>query len=208
MNYNEILRKVPLFSGISDDDLKRISEHTVVSDFDKGDVIINEEAHDRRLFIILKGSVDVIKNMGSKKATPVGSFGPLSYFGEMSLIDDAVRSASIVAREKTQVLSINHLDLRNEIRQYPDMGIELLRMLSQRIRLMEETLINTLGAFLPVCANCRKIKEEDGSWSSIEKYISDHSNTEFSHGICPSCVSILYPEIAPGLNSKTPGNKH
>lgn len=195
MNYSEILRKVPLFSGMTEDDLNKIVQYAIVSNYNERDVIINEEEKDRRLFIILSGSVEVIKNLGSKKETSIGSFGPMSYFGEMALIDDAVRSASIMAKEKTEVLSINHLDLHNQIRQYPDMGIELLRMLSQRLRLMEKTLINTLGTYLPVCANCRKIKEKDDSWSSIEKYISDHSDTEFSHGICPACVSILYPEL-------------
>ena len=199
MDYSEILKNVPLFSGMTEDNLKKISKYVIMSKYNEGDIIINEKEMDRRLFVILSGSVDVIKNLGTKKQTPMGSFGPLSYFGEMALIDDSVRSASIVAREKTQVLSINHLDLHNEIRQHPDMGIELLRMLSHRIRLMEETLINTLGSFLPVCANCRKIKEDDGSWLSIEKYISDHSNLEFSHGICPSCASILYPELDRGI---------
>jgi len=195
MDHTQILRKIPLFSGMNGSDLKRITEHAILGDFDRGDIIINEAEQDRCLFVILSGSVEVIKNLGSKKETPISSLGPLSYFGEMSLIDDAVRSASIVAKEKTQVLTINHLDLRNEIKQYPDMAIELLRTLSQRIRLMEQTLINTLGSFLPVCANCRKIKEEDGSWSSIEEYISDHSDTAFSHGICPKCASTLYPDL-------------
>lgn len=199
MDYSEILKNVPLFSGMTEDNLKKISKYVIMSKYNEGDIIINEKEMDRCLFVIISGSVEVIKNLGTKKQTPMGSFGPLSYFGEMALIDDSVRSASIVAREKTQVLSISHLDLHNEIRQYPDMGIELLRMLSHRIRLMEETLINTLGSFLPVCANCRKIKEDDGSWLSIEKYISDHSNLEFSHGICPSCASILYPELDRGI---------
>lgn len=199
MDYRDILVKVPLFSRMKDDDLNRIAELVLVCDFNKGDVIIHEEDRDRRLFVIISGNVEVIKNLGSKKEISIGSFGPLSYFGEMSLIDDAARSASVVATEETRVITIDRLDLRNEIKQYPDMAIELLQMLSQRIRLIEKTLMNTLGTFLPVCANCRKIREKDGNWSSFEKYISDHSDTEFSHGICPKCAEILYPEIAPKI---------
>jgi CRP/FNR family cyclic AMP-dependent transcriptional regulator len=202
MDYREILAKVSLFSQIKEDDLKRIAELVRVSDYNEGDIIIHEEAWDRRLFIIMSGNVEVIKNLGTKKETSIGSFGPLSYFGEMSLIDDEVRSASVLAKEETRVLTIDHLDLLNEIKRYPDMAVELLQVLSRRIRRIERTLLNTLGYFLPVCANCHKIREKDGTWSSIEKYISDHSDTEFSHGICPKCAAILYPEIEPIIHEQ------
>lgn len=195
MDYTEILAKVSLFSQMKEDDLKRIAELVRECAYNKGDVIIREEDRGRCLFIITHGNVEVIKNLDSKKETYMGSFGPLSYFGEMSLIDDAVRSASIVAKEKTRVLTLDHLDLLEEIKRYPDMAVELLQMLSQRIRMIENTLINTLGSFLPVCSNCRKIKDKDGTWSSIEEYISDHSDTEFSHGICPQCAAALFPEL-------------
>ena len=194
MDYSKILSQVHLFSEMKTEDLERISESAQVVTYNKGDIIIKEGARDRHLFVIISGSVEVIKNLNSKKETSIDSIGPLSYFGEMSLIDDEVRSASVLAKEETSVLTINQMDLRHEIRQYPDMAVELLQMLSRRIRLMEKTLINTLGSFLPVCAHCRKIRDEDGKWSSIEDYILEHSDTEFSHGICPKCAEVLYPE--------------
>ncbi len=195
MDHSKLLSKVPLFSEMKAEDLARISESALVVSYNDGDIIIKEGAQDRRLFVIISGSVEVIKNLNSKKEASIDSFGPLSYFGEMALIDDEVRSASVVAREATSVLTINHMDLRQELKQYPDMAVELLQMLSRRIRLIEKTLINTLGSFLPVCANCRKIRDEDGIWSSMEAYISEHSDTEFSHGICPKCAEVLYPEF-------------
>lgn len=75
------------------------------------------------------------------------------------------------------------------------MAVELLQMLSRRITDMEKTLINTLGTFLPVCANCKKIRDKDGSWIQIEKDISDHSETKFSHGVCLECAIKLYGEF-------------
>ena len=78
------------------------------------------------------------------------------------------------------------------------MAVELLQMLSQRIRANEKFIRNTLGSFLPICANCKKIREDDDSWTAIEVYIRDHSETEFSHGICPECAKKLYPEFYKG----------
>jgi hypothetical protein len=53
--------------------------------------------------------------------------------------------------------------------------------------------VKTLGGLLPICANCKKIRDDKGYWNQIEAYISDHSDAEFSHGICPECAKKLYP---------------
>ena len=55
--------------------------------------------------------------------------------------------------------------------------------------------INTLSGLLPICASCKKIRDDTGYWNQIEEYIQVHSEAEFSHGICPDCVLKLYPEI-------------
>jgi len=195
MNNADFLANVPLFSLMKRNDLERIAKSARRHSFGKGDIIIHEGDPDRRLFVILSGRVEVIKNLGGKKETRLGTFGPLSYFGEMALIDDLVRSASVVAGEETQVLSLNQLNLRREIENYPLISIELLQMLSRRIRAIEKTLINALGTVLPICANCKKIRDKNGLWIPMEVYISDRSETEFSHSICPECLEKLYPDL-------------
>ncbi|MDA3831916.1 MAG: hypothetical protein PF495_00815, partial [Spirochaetales bacterium] len=54
--------------------------------------------------------------------------------------------------------------------------------------------VKTLSGFLPICANCKKIRDDNGYWNQIEAYIRDHSEAEFSHGICPDCEKKLYPD--------------
>jgi len=56
--------------------------------------------------------------------------------------------------------------------------------------------IKTLRGVLPVCANCKSIRDEDGVWLSFEKYLHRHTEAELSHGMCPVCVRKLYPAIA------------
>jgi hypothetical protein len=51
-----------------------------------------------------------------------------------------------------------------------------------------------LEGILPVCASCKKIRDDKGAWNQIEAYIRDRSDAEFSHGICPDCAEKLYPE--------------
>jgi PAS domain S-box-containing protein len=65
--------------------------------------------------------------------------------------------------------------------------IELKRALSE---------VKKLSGFLPICASCKKIRDDKGYWSEVERYIGEHSEAQFSHGICPDCMRKLYPEIA------------
>jgi len=53
--------------------------------------------------------------------------------------------------------------------------------------------IRYLEGLLPICSSCKKIRDDHGNWFQIEGYISDHSDAEFSHSICPDCVEKLYP---------------
>lgn len=55
--------------------------------------------------------------------------------------------------------------------------------------------VKTLSGLLPICAACKKIRDDNGYWNQIEAYIKKHSNAEFSHSICPDCAKKLYPEL-------------
>lgn len=56
--------------------------------------------------------------------------------------------------------------------------------------------IKRLRGLLPICSSCKKIKDDAGYWNQIEVYICEHSEAEFTHGICPDCLKRLYPEFA------------
>ena len=62
--------------------------------------------------------------------------------------------------------------------------------------------VRTLKGMLPICASCKKIRDDQGYWNQIESYIRDHTGTEFSHGICPECAHRLYPELYEKLLDK------
>ncbi|MHB8789447.1 MAG: PAS domain-containing protein [Desulfobulbaceae bacterium] len=68
---------------------------------------------------------------------------------------------------------------------------------TQLIAELREALekIKTLRGILPICASCKKIRNDEGYWQQIEVYIRDHSDAEFSHGLCPECVKKLYPDL-------------
>jgi hypothetical protein len=55
--------------------------------------------------------------------------------------------------------------------------------------------VKLLSGFIPICASCKKIRNDQGFWTQIESYIRTHSEAEFSHGICPDCAKKLYPDL-------------
>jgi len=73
----------------------------------------------------------------------------------------------------------------------------LNREIESKNKELEKALeeIKTLRGILPICSVCKKIRDDKGYWNQIEKYISDHSDAEFSHGICPECAKKLYPDF-------------
>jgi methyl-accepting chemotaxis protein len=58
--------------------------------------------------------------------------------------------------------------------------------------------VRTLSGMLPICASCKKIRDDKGYWTQIESYVRDHSEAEFSHGLCPECAKKMYPEYFKG----------
>jgi len=78
--------------------------------------------------------------------------------------------------------------------------MQLRRLFSEiesKNKKLEEALakVKTLSGLLPICASCKKIRDDKGYWNQIEGYIRDHSEAQFSHGICPECAKKLYPEL-------------
>jgi PAS domain S-box-containing protein len=65
--------------------------------------------------------------------------------------------------------------------------------------------IKELNGLLPICSNCKKIRNDKGSWQVIEAYIIEHTDATFTHGVCPDCMKILYPNYVQGNHKKPTG---
>lgn len=78
-----------------------------------------------------------------------------------------------------------HLELRRQ-------KLELTSKVEELRAALEQ--IKTLRGMLPICANCKKIRNDQGYWKQVEVYIAEHSDVTFTHGICPDCLRKLYPD--------------
>jgi DNA-binding response OmpR family regulator len=92
-----------------------------------------------------------------------------------------------------------HLTLRRLQKNLQEKNAQLEeknKQLQEKNAELQEALdnIKTLKGLIPICSNCKKIRDDEGYWQDVAVYIRDHSEAEFSHGICPDCIKELYPE--------------
>ncbi|MGA1823666.1 MAG: response regulator [bacterium] len=90
--------------------------------------------------------------------------------------------------ERIQILDLLFSSYENVLHQKRE-----LERLNKNLKKASET-IKTLEGILPICANCKKIRDGKDQWHALESYIEEHSEAAFSHSICPECKKILYPE--------------
>jgi CRP-like cAMP-binding protein len=134
MNIEDTLAQVPLFAQLSRWALRRLAKGTVRRQFARGDVIVKEGEQAVAFFFVLSGRVEVVK--GTEGASPkvLDTLGPGHYFGEMALIDDYLRSATVRALEDTECLELWRWDFRYELHRSPSIAVEMLPDLSRRLR--------------------------------------------------------------------------
>lgn len=90
-------------------------------------------------------------------------------------------------------LKTSNIELEKTVGELERANIEKQRLIQE----LKETIneIKTLQGILPICANCKKIRDDKGYWEQVESYIQDRSEAQFSHSICPECVKKLYPDF-------------
>lgn len=196
-NGADYLAEISIFSKFKREDLKRLGQKCRNCEYQMGEVIINEGERDGRLFVLVSGKVDVVKGYRTSKARRLRTLTAPCYFGEMALIDDMVRSATVVARGNVEALCLDQWNLHEEIEKCPALAIELLRMLYRRFIALEKIMVQSIGGFIPICSSCKKIRDAKGRWLPIERYLMNHTHHELSHGICPTCREELYPDLFP-----------
>ena len=92
--------------------------------------------------------------------------------------DDKVSSVTCISKNITE---------RKQVEEEREKLIHQLQSALQELR--------TLSGLLPICAHCKKIRDDNGYWTQIEQYIRSHSRAEFTHGVCPDCSRDFFPEV-------------
>jgi CheY-like chemotaxis protein len=100
--------------------------------------------------------------------------------GAVDYVTKPFNASELMARVRTQV----------ELKKARDSERRLIAELREAL-----AQVKTLSGLLPICSHCKKIRNDKGYWTQVEKYIGDHSDAQFTHGLCPDCLNELYPDL-------------
>ena len=125
----ESLSSIPLFANLSARQLRKLAKSTTEDRYEAGDIIVREGGHTETLFVVLEGTAKVIRD-GRTVARRV----PGEFFGEISMIDERPRTATVVADTPVRCLVLYHDGLRKLVTSDPQMAWSLLLTLAGRLR--------------------------------------------------------------------------
>lgn len=139
---NDLIRQVPLFAELTDAEAGELWNAGHRVGVGPGEVFIEEGAYGDTLFIILKGAVEVTKREGEHDVT-LATRGPGEFLGEMSLLEQAPRTASVRATEPSELLAIGQEAFRQLLARRPEAAATLLRTVTSRLRSTEASLVQS-----------------------------------------------------------------
>ena len=129
-----MLNNIPLFEGLSDEDLKAISSHAVTKTYARNTVIINEGDESDSLYVILAGRVKVFLSDEEGKEVILNTQEAGDYFGELALIDEAPRSASVMTLDDSKMSIVSKRDFEGCLTSHPQIALRVIKGLTKRLR--------------------------------------------------------------------------
>ena len=134
------LHTVPMFQGLNERQLNRLAKRFKERTYAKGETIVTQGTLGIGLFIIEKGNVEAVREHNDGSKSVVNQLGSTDFFGELSLLDEAPRTASVVAVEDTICLVLTQLDFMSALQEDADIPIVMLKELAKRFRRLMENL--------------------------------------------------------------------
>jgi CRP-like cAMP-binding protein len=130
----EFLSNVPLFEGLSKRQRQKLATRFVPRDYTAGECIVTQGKGGEGLFIVVSGQAEAVRERVDGTKVVVNTFGPTDFFGEIALLYEGTRSASVVATEKTECLALTRWDFIGTMKEDAEMGIVVAQEIAGRLR--------------------------------------------------------------------------
>ena len=133
MSAESVLAQVSLFAGLDEQSLENLEAFTFRSSFKEGDEIVEEGRTGNGSFIVLSGNVEVVKGLAGASPQVLATLGPGEPFGEMALVGEWPRTASVRATEATECLGMDRWVFLAHLNKEPQLAVRMLQILAQRL---------------------------------------------------------------------------
>ena len=141
MSTVDILREVWLFAGLDEQQLEAVSSFTFQKGFGPGELIVEEGRTGNGMYAIISGNVEAVKALGTEQERVVNRLGSGEVFGEMALLGEWPRTASVRAVDQVECLGIDRWVFLTQLERHPQVGIRLLQVLAQKLRDSDARLV-------------------------------------------------------------------
>jgi CRP-like cAMP-binding protein len=139
-NTIELLQRVPPFEALAVEDLAEVAEVAVPRRFRSGEIVFREGDSSDTCYVIRSGHARAVREHSDGRSITIAHFGPGDIFGELAMLDDERRSATIETLEPTEVVGILGPDMRRLLREHPEIAVKLIGALGRRLRETNERL--------------------------------------------------------------------
>jgi CRP/FNR family transcriptional regulator, cyclic AMP receptor protein len=193
------LKNVSLFSGLPDLTLDIIYSHAGVKTFPKGAIVISEGDETQSLYIVLSGKVKIYLSDDEGKEIILATHGPDEYFGELALLEDAPRSASVMTMEPCKFLVLSKTDFKECLLEYPDIALHLLKELASRVRRLTENVksLALMDVYGRIARTLLNLAAEEGDKLVIAQQLT-HQDIANRVGASREMVSRILKDLANG----------
>jgi CRP-like cAMP-binding protein len=128
------LARVPMFQGLNTGQVQRLAKRFVRRTFEAGTDVVTQGKGGAGLFIVVSGGAEAVRVRMDGTKVVLNTFGSTDFFGELALLDDAPRTASVVCTEKTECLVLSQWEFLGALREDAEIGIVILQELVKRFR--------------------------------------------------------------------------
>lgn len=136
----QVLKRAPLFQTLNNRQLERLARRFVERTYEAGDTIVTQGKGGEGFFVITSGAADVIRKRPDGSEVVVNELEEADFFGELALLDDGPRTASVVATEPTECLVLTRWDFFGALKEDADTAISILQEVAKRFRVALDTL--------------------------------------------------------------------
>jgi CRP-like cAMP-binding protein len=136
----DFLARVPLFRGLKDRQLAKLANRFISRNYKAGDTIVTQGKGGEGLFVIVSGTAEAVRERLDGSKAVVNTFSATDFFGEIALLDDGPRTASVEAKQDTTCLVLTRWDLLSVMSDDADMGVIISQELARRFRMALEVL--------------------------------------------------------------------